>query len=148
MAHVVLFPANPIGEIYDLRIRYASVPISREQLELWGNYAAILRTLQRSDGNICNLVLWSDVTFYAECPVPDTHPEYAKAESLVLGGDEWLILPEDALVYEKAVRTEGDRVHIWGANFVFGGIDRYSATHYETDYVSIERLTADLAAKS
>ena len=116
MSHILVLPASPTSEHFDVRVRYATVPISRLQLELWSNYAAIIQTLMRGDGHVCDLRLWADVTFHHEFPV------------------------------KSVFRAPG---YVGAANFVFSGLDHYDGgLHFETDFVSIEKLTNDLRSAS
>lgn len=150
MSHILVLPAFPTSEHFDVRVRYASVPLSRLQLELWGNYAAIIQTLMRGDGHVCDLRLWADVTFYSDLPVKADHPSHRDAhEAIVDRAKEWVLVREDALDHASAIRTDAEQIHVYGANFVFSGLDHYDGgLHYETDYVSIEKLTNDLRSAS
>ena len=101
MSHILVLPASPTSDplhlgvrgTLDVRARYATVPISRLQLELWSNYAAIIQTLMRGDGHVCDLRLWADVTFHHEFPVRADHPSYTGARKAVVDrGEEWVLV--------------------------------------------------------
>jgi hypothetical protein len=152
MSHILVLPASPTSDplhlgvrgTLDVRARYATVPISRLQLELWSNYAAIVQTLMRGDGHVCDLRLWADITFHHEFPVKSVFraPGYE-------GGEEWVLVREDAVTYESRLRTVAEQIHVGAANFVFSGLDHYDGgLHFETDFVSIEKLTNDLRSAS
>ena len=158
MSHILVLPASPTSDplhlgvrgTLDVRARYATVPISRLQLELWSNYAAIIQTLMRGDGHVCDLRLWADVTFHHEFPVRADHPSYTGARKAVVDrGEEWVLVREDAVTYESRLRTVAEQIHVGAANFVFSGLDHYDGgLHFETDFVSIEKLTNDLRSAS
>ena len=150
MSHILVLPASPNSEHFDVRVRYATVPISRLKLELWSNYAAIVQTLMRGDGHVCDLRLWTDVEFHADFPVKADHPSYTCARRAVVGREkEWVLVREDALDHASRVRTDAGRIQVWVGNFVFSGCDHYDGgLDFETDFVSIEQLTNDLRSAS
>lgn len=144
--YLLVVEASPIGEFGD-RVRLALVQLGPVQARRWSDLAGIVRALALGDSTVCNLAAWYAVDFHDANPVAKDHPDYDAVEGVLEGGG-WCLVEEGAIRTDvDPVRTIANHVNVWTSDLVFCGQAKYGDDRYESTFVSIAELVAELDAK-